>query len=231
MFGETLAAIRKEKSMSMQKLADELNTKYRTRISKSMIHRWEKGLADPQLEYVRILADYFRVPIDDFTGLGGICMDDNKERIAVIANNIKRLLQTHNITQKKLANDLKLSQSAVTAWMKHRNAPTFGVIQELADYFGVLKTDIDSTWKNDFDREKGETKNTSTVQKIREDESSFESSATVSRSEQRLLNSFNELNDGAQSKVLSYIEDLKANRKNLKNINSEQFGEFSQELA
>jgi len=76
-------------------------------------------------------------------------MDKTMKRMVVIANNIKKLLKARGITQKKLANDLNLSQSAVTAWMKHRNAPTYGVIQDLADYFGVKITDIDSTWKID----------------------------------------------------------------------------------
>ena len=76
-------------------------------------------------------------------------MESNKKRIEVIAKNIKSLLKDRGITQKKLAKDLNLSQSAVTAWMKHRNAPTFGVIQDLANYFDVKKIDIDSTWTTD----------------------------------------------------------------------------------
>jgi len=75
-------------------------------------------------------------------------MVDSEKRMEIIASNIKKLLKERGVTQKKLADDLDLSQSAITAWMKHRNAPTFGVIQDLADYFGVKKTDIDSTWLN-----------------------------------------------------------------------------------
>jgi len=61
MFGQGLYNLRKEKKLTQQKLADTLNEKYQTKISKSMISRWEKGLTDPQLEYVKIIADYFNI--------------------------------------------------------------------------------------------------------------------------------------------------------------------------
>ena len=37
----------------------------------------------------------------------------------------------------------------MTDYMKLRSAPSFGVIQKLADYFGVKKSDIDTTFKEE----------------------------------------------------------------------------------
>ena len=63
MFGKLLYNKRKERNISQQKLADELNARYATSISKSMISRWEKSIADPQMDYVRIIADYLDLNI------------------------------------------------------------------------------------------------------------------------------------------------------------------------
>ncbi|MCX2455669.1 helix-turn-helix domain-containing protein [Lacticaseibacillus nasuensis] len=65
MFSETLKAQRKLRSMSQEKLADELNKKYQTKISKSMISRWEAGTTDPQMSYVRIIYDFFGLAAPD----------------------------------------------------------------------------------------------------------------------------------------------------------------------
>ena len=64
MFSERLKTLRKLRGMSLDKLAEALNNKYDTNISKSMLSRWENG-ADPQMSYVRIIADYFNIEPDD----------------------------------------------------------------------------------------------------------------------------------------------------------------------
>lgn len=61
MFPEKLKELRNAKRISLDKMAEELNNRYNTNISKSMISRWEHGKTDPQMKYVRILADYFNV--------------------------------------------------------------------------------------------------------------------------------------------------------------------------
>lgn len=72
---------------------------------------------------------------------------DNKERMQIIATNITNYRKAKGITQKQLAEAIGISQSSMTEYMKLRTAPSFGVIQKLADYFGVKKSDIDSTFK------------------------------------------------------------------------------------
>lgn len=59
MFGERLRSLRQAQHFSQQKLADELNKKYHTTISKSMISRWESGKTDPQMSYVRLITDFY----------------------------------------------------------------------------------------------------------------------------------------------------------------------------
>lgn len=68
MFAQQLKQLRKSHSLSQDKLASILNQKYETNISKSMISRWENGITDPQMKYVRLIADYFNVSSEYILG-------------------------------------------------------------------------------------------------------------------------------------------------------------------
>lgn len=65
-FGERLKELRGKQSL--EELANKLNTIYETNISKSMLSRYENG-TDPKMEYVRIIADYFKVSSDYLLGI------------------------------------------------------------------------------------------------------------------------------------------------------------------
>lgn len=68
MFASQLKSLRKSQNLSQDKLASILNDKYKTSISKSMISRWENGVTDPQMKYVRLIADYFNVSAEYLVG-------------------------------------------------------------------------------------------------------------------------------------------------------------------
>lgn len=68
MFSSQLKSLRKSQNLSQDKLASILNDKYETNISKSMISRWENGVTDPQMKYVRLIADYFNVSAEYLVG-------------------------------------------------------------------------------------------------------------------------------------------------------------------
>lgn len=71
MFGNKLREIRKQHHLTMDELANELNKKFNTKISKSMISRWETGQTDPSITNVKYLMKLFNVGysyfIDDLT--------------------------------------------------------------------------------------------------------------------------------------------------------------------
>ncbi|MEC2288732.1 helix-turn-helix domain-containing protein [Bacillus velezensis] len=71
-FGERLKSLRDKKKQSINELVVDLNKKYETKISKSMISRYENGQSDPKMEMVRILADYFNVSSDYLVGISDI---------------------------------------------------------------------------------------------------------------------------------------------------------------
>lgn len=70
-------------------------------------------------------------------------------RNEIIAANIKKYIKENNITQKELANKIGISPSTMSDYMNFRSNPSHGVIQKIADYFGVLKSDIDTTYKEE----------------------------------------------------------------------------------
>ncbi|HEL1942173.1 TPA: helix-turn-helix transcriptional regulator [Streptococcus suis] len=74
---------------------------------------------------------------------------DEKKRMQIIAENITYYRKQRGITQKELAKEVGITPSTMTDYMKLRSAPSFGVIQKLADFFGIKKSDIDTTFKEE----------------------------------------------------------------------------------
>lgn len=62
MFSEELKKLRKQRSLTQQKLADALG------ISKSTISMYENGNREPDFETSEAIADYFNVRLDDLLG-------------------------------------------------------------------------------------------------------------------------------------------------------------------
>lgn len=68
-------------------------------------------------------------------------------RNQIIAKNIKYYIKENRITQKELAQAIGISPSTMSDYMNLRSNPSHGVIQKIADFFGILKSDIDTTYK------------------------------------------------------------------------------------
>ncbi|GAB0245827.1 S24 family peptidase [Staphylococcus pseudintermedius] len=73
----------------------------------------------------------------------------NKERNIIIAKNIRRFLDDSNMSQKKLAESINIKPSTLSDYLNLRSNPSHGVIQRIADVFGVGKSDIDTTYKDE----------------------------------------------------------------------------------
>jgi repressor LexA len=65
-----------------------------------------------------------------------------EERMMSIGKNIKRLRKIHNLSQKELAEIAGVSNKAVSTWENDIKEPRMGVIQKIADHFGISKSDI-----------------------------------------------------------------------------------------
>lgn len=68
MIGNKIKGLRKKNRMTLQELADNLNKRYPDTINfnKGKLSKWENDKEEPRLSSVKILADYFEVPLDYF---------------------------------------------------------------------------------------------------------------------------------------------------------------------
>lgn len=60
----------------------------------------------------------------------------------VLSRNLKKLIESKGIDQKILADYLGISEMSVSNWVNAVKYPRMGNVQKMADYFGVLKSDI-----------------------------------------------------------------------------------------
>lgn len=65
----------------------------------------------------------------------------------LIASNLRNLLDANHVKQVDLANAVGVTATTINDYLKERGTPSFGVIQSMADFFGVKKSDIDSIYK------------------------------------------------------------------------------------
>ena len=73
MIGEKLRQLRKDRNLTLQELADDLNDKYQDKnrsigFSKGKLSKWENGKEQPYLSSARLVADYFNVSVDYLIG-------------------------------------------------------------------------------------------------------------------------------------------------------------------
>ncbi|RMC46585.1 helix-turn-helix domain-containing protein [Lactobacillus sp. ESL0230] len=68
--GSKLKAYRNSKKLTLEQLAQALNSKYsNAKISKGRLSRWENDKEEPKLSSLKLLADYFDVSLDNLIGL------------------------------------------------------------------------------------------------------------------------------------------------------------------
>lgn len=60
----------------------------------------------------------------------------------VFARNLNYYMSKNGKTQIDLINDLGVNKSTISTWCNGVKMPRMGTIQTLADYFGILKSDL-----------------------------------------------------------------------------------------
>lgn len=66
----------------------------------------------------------------------------NKKEKQIVANNLQRLLDAKGKTQTDMAKDLNFPEMTVSNWMRAETYPRIDRLQQMADYFGVYRSDI-----------------------------------------------------------------------------------------
>ena len=98
-----------------------------------------------------------------------------------MSETLRALRSRENLTQQELADKTGLSRSRINNYEQGIREPDFGTAEILADFFNV---DLDMLY------------------------SGFSSSASLSETEQTMIDFFRSLNAGGQKKVLEYALDL-----------------------
>lgn len=65
--------------------------------------------------------------------------EENKK---IMARNIKRYMDSKGVTNQKLCEDLGFKYTTFLDWIKGVTYPRIGKIEAMADYFGILKSDL-----------------------------------------------------------------------------------------
>ena len=60
----------------------------------------------------------------------------------IMARNIKRLMAEKNVSAKEMSKTLHFPYTTLLSWMKAENYPRIDKIEAMADYFGVLKSEL-----------------------------------------------------------------------------------------
>lgn len=73
-----------------------------------------------------------------------------KENRLYFSTKLNELLYSHNKKQVDLHRDLNIPKSTITGYVKGTSLPTGGNLQKIADYFNVLKSDLDLRFVKDL---------------------------------------------------------------------------------
>ncbi|MDU7908458.1 MAG: XRE family transcriptional regulator [Streptococcus lutetiensis] len=112
------------------------------------------------------------------------------EYMKIISSNINRLLNEQNKKQVDIARGTKIPPSTITGYVKGTSLPIPGNVEKIADFFGVLKSDIDPRFK--------------ATKKTISSKINFDPRQAI------LLSNYNKLNDNRKDKLIQVSEKLLA---------------------
>ena len=117
MIGKKIKELRKSHNLTLEELADILNKEYPDTINfnKGKISKWENDREEPRLSSVKILADYFDVPLDYFNGI-----DIDQAEILTIFNQLDEDRQANVVDYATVLLNEQVSMKATTVLEKYR---------------------------------------------------------------------------------------------------------------
>ena len=111
------------------------------------IHKWLRGKYYPDLNAFFILADYFKISVDELLGLKETYGEKTEKKSPTKENAQKTLiahlqnyLQTEKITKHKLATRLQVGQGTLTRWFAENAVPDTAVLIRISI---LLETPLD----------------------------------------------------------------------------------------
>lgn len=118
MIGKKIKELRKSHNLTLEELADILNKEYPDTINfnKGKISKWENDREEPRLSSVKILADYFDVPLDYFNGI-----DIDQAEILTIFNQLDEDRQANVVDYATTLLNEQVSMKTTTVLEKYKN--------------------------------------------------------------------------------------------------------------
>lgn len=80
-------------------------------------------------------------------------MPDDIQKV-IFSQNLSRLIERSHKSQKEVAIDIGTSPQNLNNWVKGISLPRMGMVQKLADYFNVSKSDLIDEYKESSERER-----------------------------------------------------------------------------
>ena len=117
MIGNRIKELRKSHNLTLEELADTLNKNYPDTINfnKGRISKWENNREEPRLSSVKILADFFDVPLDYFNGI-----DLEQAEILTIFNQLDEERQENVVDYATTLLNEQVSMKAASVLEKYR---------------------------------------------------------------------------------------------------------------
>ena len=118
MIGNKIKELRKSHNLTLEELADILNKEYPDTINfnKGKISKWENDREEPRLSSVKILADYFDVPLDYFNGI-----DIDQAEILTIFNQLDEERQENVVDYATALLNEQVSMKTSTVLEKYKD--------------------------------------------------------------------------------------------------------------
>ena len=118
MIGKKIKELRKSHNLTLEELADILNKEYPDTINfnKGKISKWENDREEPRLSSVKILADYFDVPLDYFNGI-----DIDQAEILTIFNQLDEERQENVVDYATALLNEQVSMKTSTVLEKYKD--------------------------------------------------------------------------------------------------------------
>ena len=118
MIGNKIKELRKSHNLTLEELADILNKEYPDTINfnKGKISKWENDREEPRLSSVKILADYFDVPLDYFNGI-----DIDQAEILTIFNQLDEDRQANVVDYATALLNEQVSMKTSTVLEKYKD--------------------------------------------------------------------------------------------------------------
>ena len=179
MIGTKIRELRKNNKLTLEELADALNQKYPNTINfnKGKISKWENNKEEPRLSSVKIIADFFNVPLDYFNDT-----PDSHPEILTLCN---------QLNEEKLK-QLILSRYSSVKYFAEENGMPYSTVRSILER-GIMNANVENAIK------------ICSALGIRPEIFSY--FLETSKGESEILPIYNKLEEQRQEKVLNYAKE------------------------